>query len=452
MKKNNSDNVDMNVAIGAEIVPQQTAVYNISIPLPLSFEMIDQLVDMNSKLKKSRITTLYTSLPSPLAEKVHQFFAVPRGINNSVTTLESYISILKYAQNKGFEVLYAMNATKTIEKGREMEIFGAIGFLLDVLQKNNITNIKISNPAIFEFVQNKFPNLDLYLSTTTEYHSVQMLDHVLRTYPKIKTVNIATEDNHNFDFIKSLRTLYPNVKIEVLVNEHMCVRYCMSRCFHPAGQKTGFPCKEFIKQNPYLHFCRTNTVHPWELEYYSAIGVNAFKFTTYPFPRACITDFNFVKYYLECIDNGVENYTANDVFEKIYFAYMEPAKLIFPKDYPLKEFIQHIPDIRYFIKNGSKCSSVCGTACTYCYEKAKELKQLAKLSPANLQGATLQWNTDLIGKLPYPTDMNALLNSASGANVQFQSNVPLQNNIPFQPSQSASKITVNQLHSSTLND
>ena len=59
------------------------------------------------------------------------------------------------------------------------------------------------------------------------------------------------------------------------------------------------------------YFLRSGSVYPWQLEYYSAIGINNFKFAAYPVKRANFNNISFLKNYLEMVENGIEGYSAD---------------------------------------------------------------------------------------------------------------------------------------------
>ena len=62
--------------------------------------------------------------------------------------------------------------------------------------------------------------------------------------------------------------------------------------------------------------------------------------------------------------------TAKDILPGRIFGSEEKANT------PLKDIIQYIPDIRYFIENGDKCASRCGVECDYCKKCIEKLNQI----------------------------------------------------------------------------
>ncbi len=358
------------------IEPKQTGQYNFSCPMPFDKHLIDELYNLNKGLKRCKITTFYSSIPSPLADEIHPFLSSVRGHNTSIRTVDDYIELLKYSQKKGFKNIYALNLTRQIMPDERNSVFSKLSGLFNKLTKAGLTDVKICNPSLIELMHKNYPDMNIHISTNTEFHSAQNYQYVYKTFPFIKSINVATDDNHNFHFLQSLRTLLPKVGLELLVNEHGCVKFCISRFYHQCTNVIAFPCKSFIENNPYLQLARNNLVHPWELAYYSAIGINNFKLTCLPYSRMMISDINFAKHYIECADKGMEGYSANDLIEKIYYGMTNTLKSRFREDYKLSELARELPDINYYVKNGHRCSYDCDTNCKYCYNIAENLRKI----------------------------------------------------------------------------
>ena len=362
----------------ASIVPKQTGQYNFSCPMPFDKHLIDELYNLNKSLKRCKITTFYSSIPSPLADEIHPFLSSVRGHNTSIQKIDDYIELLQYSEKKGFKNIYALNLTRQIMPEEKSGIYAKISGLFNKLTKAGLTDVKICNPSLIELIHKNYPDMNIHISTNTEFHSAQNYEYVYKTFPFIKSINIATDDNHNFHFLQSLKTLLPKVNLELLVNEHGCVKYCISRFYHQCTNAIAFPCKTFISNNPYLQLARNNLIHPWELAYYSAIGINNFKLTCLPYSRMMISDINFAKDYIGCADRGLDGYSANDLLGKIHYGMNDITRIKFPDDYKLEELARELPDMNYYVKNGHKCSYDCDVNCKYCYNIAENLRKIAR--------------------------------------------------------------------------
>ena len=99
-----------------DISPKQTDVYKISCPMPFDFEQIDKIKELNSALKKSKVTTLYNSYPAPLCSIFNGEFQTNRGFNDSIKNFNDFAKYVKYAQKSGFEFIYTLNIYINIYK------------------------------------------------------------------------------------------------------------------------------------------------------------------------------------------------------------------------------------------------------------------------------------------------------------------------------------------------
>ena len=112
-------------------------------------------------------------------------------------------------------------------------------------------------------------------------------------------------------------------------------------------------------------------IYPWQLAYYSAIGINDFKYMFYI--RGKEQEGSSIEDYLSCVENGIENITA----EKFFYSIMGMRNAANIKnDVLLKDIISYLPDIKHFVKNGYKCGSICGAECNYCMDCAKKIKSI----------------------------------------------------------------------------
>ena len=356
------------------IIPKQTASYEYSSPMPFNKNLIDKIYRLNQKMKKGQFKVLYSSLPDPLGASIHPLLHSIRGENQEIKSIEDYMEYVEYATQKGFKCVYVLNTTWPFSRNDETTTLKIVVPLFKKLYTAGIHDIKLANPNLMAFFTERLPEINMHLSTTSEYHSIQVYKNLINLYPNIKTINISTDDNHNFEFLSSLQKLLPDVKLEVLVNEITCIKNCPARFYHHCIQDSTFPCATIQKQHPSLFIARNNLVHPWQLEYYSATGINNFKFAAAGFERSYITNINYLKYYVDVVENGIEEYRANDLFGKIY-----PTKITLPnskRKYKLSKLIEYLPDISRLIENGARCASDCGVNCRYCYSCAENIKKM----------------------------------------------------------------------------
>lgn len=347
------------------------AHYNITAPLPFNYSLIDEMKELNSKFKKSKIKTLYNSIPFPLANSLETYHS-RRGINKNIKTIDDFIKYVKYAKSLGFDFVYTLNSPKPFSDHDFKKTKDELFYLLDKLKDNKIDKLKISNTQLLNVLSEKYPSFELQASTAFEFHNVNQYINLLKNYPNIKLLDIAIDENRNFKFLKSLKELFPNVELELMVNEP-CLRGCPSRISHCATTFCEFDCMKIIEKNWIEEFCKSGVIYPWNLDYYTDIKINRFKLISSGFVRANIENLDWLKGYLSIVEEGIENYDSEDFFKTI-IKFSPNSKKI--KKIALKEIVKYLPDINYFIENGDKCAQNCTTNCTYCIECAQKLREI----------------------------------------------------------------------------
>ncbi len=353
------------------ISPKQTDVYKICTPLPFRFELIDEIENLNSELKKSQIKILYNNFPYPLSSEFNWQFAAVRGRNYNINSFDDFARYVKYAQDKGFNFVYLLNSPKPFSEDDFNKYKKNLFVLLENLQSIGCREIKIANTQLMQIISKEKMGFKLSASTSFEYHNVSQYVNLINTYSSIKSINTAIDDNRNFIFLKNLKRLFPEIDIEVMVNEK-CMHGCPARISHCASFFEAFPCMTLAEKTGKLkYFLKSNVVYPWQLEYYSAIGINTFKFMSYPM-RADIDNLNFLKNYLMCLENGINNLTVSDFFNGIFEVGLSHIK----NNVKLSEIMPYLPDMKHFVKNGDRCANICGIDCNYCIKCAEKIGKI----------------------------------------------------------------------------
>jgi len=358
------------------IIPKQTAQYEFSCPLPFNYKTIDEIVELNKTLKKSKVTTFYNNAPN---QDFNNWVSISRAKNDKFKTYEEFGEFAKYAIDKGFNISYLMNSPKPYSH-KDFRTFGKEFYdLLEYLYKIQIRDIKISNPQVALYINSKFPNMfNLHCSTAFEYNSLSQYIYLFKLYPNFTLIDVSNNENQNFKLLKSLRDKFPNIKLELMVNEG-CIKFCPVRiaCVTEGGFAI-IDCGPLqMEKSAISHFTKTGAIYPWNLEYYSALGINNFKFissTGKENTRSNYHDITTLKKYLTCVEEGIENYSSNfffEIFEKLKDSpYIQQDKT---KEIKLSELKDMLPDIRYFIKHGHECAIKCNHECNYCYECSKKI-------------------------------------------------------------------------------
>ncbi|MCR5260684.1 MAG: hypothetical protein K6C94_02480 [Candidatus Gastranaerophilales bacterium] len=359
-----------------DIVPKQTDVYKISRPMPFDLKKIDEIVEQNKKAKKYQIKTLYNSIPEPLCSMFAGEFQSCRGENKNIKSFEDFAKFATYTMKNGFDFVYTLNSPKPFLEDAFYNNKKLLFDLLDNLQAIGCKDLKIANQQLMEVInREKHFNFDFHVSTSSEYHNVQQYTTLIKTYPNIKSINISIDDNRNFHLLRSLRKLFPDVDLEILVNE-TCLHGCPSRMIHPSTWFCYFDCYGLEnKIGAFEFFFKSNMIYPWQLAYYSAIGINSFKIMLYT--RGAEQNTEAINSYLKGIENGTKDMSA----EEFFYGVMGMRKWVkLNPDIKLSEIMPYLPDIRHFVKNGYKCGSICGSECNYCMDCCKKIKEIMLVS------------------------------------------------------------------------
>ncbi len=348
------------------IIPKQTEIYSISYPMLFNFRSIDNIAECNKKFKKSKITTLYNSVPWPQIEKYNQWFMMARGINSKIKTYKDFDKYVQYSIDKGFEVVYLMNSPKAFND-RDIEPFKKDFYkLLDNLWNSGIRKIKFANTQVAQLINEYNPEFKLSVAMTLEYSSISQYRALFELFPNIVHTCVPKDLNQNFRFLASLRKAFPEVEIEVVCEEG-CFKWCPSRLFCMSSMfspqyKLGC---NLMRANWDLRKVLSGLIYPWDLGYYSAIGINSFKLLPMGRKRAKETRINNLTSYLSIVEHGFKSSKSKKSMQYLYDTKV-PDK-----------FVAALPKIEHFVHHGHECIYKCKSECTYCFDCMENLKKIA---------------------------------------------------------------------------
>ncbi|MBQ8476231.1 hypothetical protein IJ531_04125 [bacterium] len=367
-----NQNKELNVS---DIIPKQTATYEFSTPLPFNYKTIDEIIELNSGLKKSRVMSFHNNTPLPLASKFNQWVQVNRGINKSITTYDDFSKFVKYSIDNGFQFTYLMNSPKPFSEDDFKTFEYEFKYVLDLLHKIGCRDIKVANTQVADLINDITKGaFNLSVSTAFEYHNIAQYKYLFNNHGNFNLIDISNDDNQNFDLLKSFRLAFPDKKLELMINEP-CIKGCPARISHISELNfCRFNCGK-VKENigSMEFFLKTGSIYPWNLEYYSALGINNFKFCAPQLSegRANYTDTSYLRNYLRIVEEGINDTDTNTFFNGIYKAGIDIRNNI-----RLSSIKDILPDIKYFIKHGYNCAKNCMAVCNYCNLCAKRLENL----------------------------------------------------------------------------
>lgn len=363
-----------------------------STPLPFNKQRIDEFAQINEQVEKSKIVTLYNSLPTE--SKDFCGFEQPRCNNEEpVKTLDDFLHIVEYALNKGFDFVYLINSPRIFKSENKKELeeqFDKLDKIITGLKKLGLNKFRISNPQLMQYLNLNYPEVKIYVSTSLELNNVKQVENILYSFNNVEEIIPNYEQNKNFLFLKNLRKKFPNLKIELMANEG-CIAGCPFRKYHSAlfpwkvlkdsgnfesKYETFYKtkCNSIRDRSYWEYFCTLAILYPWEIKEYNKIGIDHFKFVgrdSLLFGKKGYS--NILKWYLMSVDN--EHY-ADDIPHNLFSSYVWKGN----SKIKIKDIKKYLPKIEHFKKYGHICSSRCGIECRYCYDCAAKLSKKYKES------------------------------------------------------------------------
>ena len=361
-------------------------MYEFSIPMPYTINDIDRLMAINKEIEKSQITSLYFSLPSS-CELFTGFEQYRNGMQNK--DWNYWKKLIEHSLSYGVDFIYLLNSPNRlpIENPDFEQKLEKLDKLLNELRNIGINKLRIAEHKLLSYISDKYRDFDIYSSTSFELQTIAQYQNFMFMHPKVKQIVPSHDSIKNFQLLKNIKKLLPNVEIELMVNEG-CINGCPNRDGH-AGEfidgsiyaknkimSGGFYKKEFCdkfeENNVFKALVKSNIIYPWEIEEYSKIGINKFKFVG---RDAYSNNFNHhlehFFLYLKGIDNVkyIENIDITKLIHHLSRNYIL-------NQLKVKEIKNLLPNINHFKKRGNLCATDCGISCNYCYRCAEKIKKI----------------------------------------------------------------------------
>lgn len=356
-------------------------MYKFSIPMPLSFDLIDQIENINSSLTKSKITSLYNCLPGNSDDL--SGFEICRDFSKNKISFEEFSEYIKYAQEKGFDFTYLLNLFRNYNDDYAEKDIDKTLCLIEKLLNIGVRNIRVTSNELIYLIKEKFPEINIFTSTTQEYYNINQYINMLEDN-KIKEIIPSWNENKNFKFLKNLNSLFPETNIELMLNEgcrfgcHLRLSHSIQTWnkLHKMDRKYNYfnyreHCQELSKKDFWLYICKSRIIYPWDLKEYNKIGINKFKFVgrnSIQFRTGIYI--RIYKTWLMCIENPK---ILGKLKFRIFNHYITGNKDF---DYTVEEIKPYLPKLNHFVKYGHLCNSICKKECNYCYKKAAKLKKI----------------------------------------------------------------------------
>ena len=362
-------------------------MYEFSVPMPFDKKLIDNLLDVNNQVEKSRITSFYFSLPSTC--NLFTIFEQYRNDFTEHTDFSYWKDLIKYSIAKGVDFIYNLNNPKNLPI--ENQTFDCelekLDVLLNELREIGVNKLRISNHKLLAYLSRKYKYFTLYASTSFEFKLIKEYQHFMFIHPYVKQIVPSHDVNKNFELLKNLRKSNPYTDIEIMVNEG-CIGGCSMRYDHsceimgkPIESKHPFlsngfyneNCGKTIQKNPLLYLCKSQIIYPWEISEYGKIGINKFKLAgREDFKQDMNKSINSFLLYLKGVDNikNIEEESINSIIHHVsgngYF-----------NQFKIKDIKNLLPNIKHFTKKGHLCTSICSGYCNYCNKCAERIEKIS---------------------------------------------------------------------------
>ncbi len=360
--------------------------YKFSLPMPYEKQNIEKLIDLNKQIEKSKITSLYASLPSTC--EMFTEFEQSRNIQFDKTDFNYWKYLFSYSLEKEVDFIYLLNSSMPFDFqnpsfNKKLE---KLDKLLQEFRVVGVNKLRVANPQLMSYLGKYYSDFNIYASTSLDYKTISEYQNLILMHPEIKQIVPSHDVNKNFKLLKNIKHDYPNLEIELIVNEG-CMQGCPHRSLHEnlnydnsvnnnsdlsiSNRYCITYCSHIIKKYPFLSLTLNNNIYLWEIEEYVKIGINKFKLVG----RDAYT-FRFEQYlneylmYFKAIDNykSIENISINSFINRL-------VQNEILSELKTKEIKHILPQIEHFKKYGHLCSSKCGVECRYCYKCAEKIQK-----------------------------------------------------------------------------
>ena len=267
-------------------------MYCFSVPMPYTIEDINKILDINKETEKSKITSLYAGLPSTC--EFYTGFEQSRNLMLQNSEWNYWKSLMEYTLSKNIDFIYLLNSPRPldIENPFFVKQLEKLELLLNELRKIGVKNLRVGSVQLMSYISNHYKNFTILASTSLDYKTIWEYQNFLYFHPEVKQIIPGHDINKNFKLLKILRKKYPNIEMELMVNE-ACLQGCPHRTFHElididkdtvinneiclSGAFGTYFCNAVVYKYPIHSLVIGTHIFPWEIENYAKIGINKFK-------------------------------------------------------------------------------------------------------------------------------------------------------------------------------
>lgn len=351
-----------------------------SVPMPFNLRQINQIAQINNEVSSSRIQYMYNTLTRNAVDICG--FEQTRVVDDRVNCIEDMLPFIEQVHKLGMEFIFLLNSPRVMAEEEFLVNEKKLRRILEILMREGVYDVRVCSPLLVDFLAHEYPQISIRCSTSQEYFSIKQYQNLTFLYPQIVEVVPSWELNRNFRFLSSLRQT-GKLTVELMVNEG-CLSGCPFRTYHsmfePSKVNCNYPrfasffksgCEKNFYHDTWKSICMSNIIYPWQITAYNEIGIYNFKLVgrnTSAFRNGKYMDI-YHAYLL-----GIED---------IHFIENEPISIFsnYLMNHPLLKGITvsdvryMLPDIDFFRKGKTVCTSDCRVTCHYCETLAERLQE-----------------------------------------------------------------------------
>ena len=359
-------------------------MYKFSAPMPYTIENINKILDINKEVEKSKITSLYACVPRGC--EVFTGFEQSRNFAFEHTDWDYWKRLINQTFDNRCDFIYLLNSPRPldIENSDFPKQLETLELLLTDLRKIGVKKLRVASGQLMSYISKHYSDFDILASTSLEYKTIWEYQNFIHFHPEVKQI----VPSHDVNNLKNLKTRYPNVEIELMVNEG-CLQGCPNRMLHEyisidkhsvvnndkclSGSYATSFCNNILQKYPIHSLVIGTHIFPWEIGEYSKIGINNFKLVGRDGFGKFEQYINAYTMYLKGVDNinSINDYYLTEFTHHLHF---NPIL----EQLTVKDYKKYLPDINYFKKFGHLCSSRCAIQCQYCYKCAEKILKKLK--------------------------------------------------------------------------
>ena len=361
-------------------------MYNFSAPMPYTIDGINKLLDINNLVQKSAVTSLYACVPR--GSEVFTGFEQSRNFLYNNISWDYWKGLIERTLEKGCDFIYLLNSPRPldIDNPNFPKSLEKLELLLSELKKLGVNKLRIASGQLMSYIGRHYPGFKVLASTSLEYKTIWEYQNFFFAHPEVRQAVPSHDVNKNFKLLSALKKCCPDKEIELMVNEG-CLQGCPNRMFHEMVSidkhtiinndvclslsfATNF-CRYILKRYPVPSLAIGSLIFPWDIEEYSKIGINNFKFAG---RDGYLDDFEG---YLEGFSiylKGIDDIKSIENHSLVCFVHHLKNNSIL-SSLSIKKYKKYLPDIKYFVKYGHLCASRCSVDCRYCYKCADKIEK-----------------------------------------------------------------------------